>query len=534
MELALSKALTRQEEVRDLFRKLDVDKDGFLDKDELRALMHNLGFGSGMGGAGPDKDGSGFESFLDMKFRKGDTSGDGKVDFEEFVELHNNLLDAKKRLDHFNFAISLLIPDECHDMSPDVFEKNIEVVAQAHANLDRVKETIADSHLSGEVLPSSEVLQAMSCVLILFGLPQGESPADDWVTACKLFDAPNFVEDLQSFDVMKLRRTEVEQASSRAASLLEDFETLAASSPVAHALLSWVVVTVARAKKLGQLDVVPKESCAPQRRSSFAFDVGTTERKGVWRVRDSEDFTGNFHRKKEGHTAGVTLQVGRLHDTLKESVAAVWFDRTVFTEEKAQAWWEEHRHLYVDKDGLLGTEEHKTGTGVNSKSGTKEQWGYDEDGNFVNLSAVSGLQPENDVMKSARGHLQNLTSEDLAALGNLEDEPRKGTPVVCIIACLLGEATDALAEWDGCRKFVARDDLLEALAAIDLRNMSRKILRERVRAAKVHLLDPDVSTSGLKNGSPTIQGLFQWSSSVIIASDDPEVVTAGRLIDTST
>ncbi|CAG8660041.1 5007_t:CDS:2 [Cetraspora pellucida] len=63
-----------EEEMREAFKVFDKDSNGFISKDELRALMSNLGEKLTQGE-------------IDEMFREADLDGDGQINYEEFVKI---------------------------------------------------------------------------------------------------------------------------------------------------------------------------------------------------------------------------------------------------------------------------------------------------------------------------------------------------------------------------------------------------------------------------------------------------------------
>ena len=64
-------------ELKDVFAQLDVNNDGFITKDELKAMMEGLG-------------NKVEESCIDAMIACADSNGDGKIDFNEFVSSATN------------------------------------------------------------------------------------------------------------------------------------------------------------------------------------------------------------------------------------------------------------------------------------------------------------------------------------------------------------------------------------------------------------------------------------------------------------
>lgn len=67
------------EEVNEAFCVFDVNRDGFIDADELQRVLRGLGFGEG-------KDVEDSKTMI----RSFDENGDGRIDFREFVKLMEN------------------------------------------------------------------------------------------------------------------------------------------------------------------------------------------------------------------------------------------------------------------------------------------------------------------------------------------------------------------------------------------------------------------------------------------------------------
>ena len=59
-------------ELKDVFAQLDTNKDGFITKDELKAMLEGLGQKVE-------------DSVIDQLIAMADSNGDGKIDFNEFV-----------------------------------------------------------------------------------------------------------------------------------------------------------------------------------------------------------------------------------------------------------------------------------------------------------------------------------------------------------------------------------------------------------------------------------------------------------------
>ena len=488
MDIALSRAARREMEVRDLFAKLDKDGSGYIDRSELKSFLLQAGFNEEACTHG------GFERFLEEEFKRADTSKDDQISFEEFVLLNNRLVDIKRDIQHLNYAISLVD----HTSKNSTYLEQVERLARANKTVqDFTIDVVAQLDNLGDE-PSAEVLQVFTCILILFGLPERETPKADWEFAKKMFDSPNFLEDLKTFDHTKLRRQQVQKCLKRSQPLVLEIRALEKNRPLAYSLLCWVLITIARATKAGYLDQEHQEKHTPiHRRSSFSFSLGTNARKGVFRLLDSDFFEGDFHKKKDHNNPGITLQVGRLEDTKKEAVNAIYFDRKKFTEEQAHKWWSAHKtdatfttaiekmeSPRVDVSSFDFSSNVTLSSSANKKKelvrgpNTIEQWGYNDEGEFVmtivtnddgcknNEGIVNGV--DESVILPIRECLEKLKQEDFDSLAQMDDDPGHGVPSICTVAVLLG--MKKLPEnWLESREWCKESGKLNAMKSLDVR-----------------------------------------------------------------
>ncbi len=586
-QIHLSKAQSKEMAMRKLFHDLDADSSGFIDRTELRPLLVRMGF--------KDEDANGgFDRFLLAEFHRSDSSGDGKIDFEEFAALHNRLVDQSNNISHLNHAISLI--DGLHGGGGGVATSNddhaaylerIELLAAADRGMAGIsQDMVATLDMMGAA-PPMEVLQVFTCLLILFGLPEGDSPEDDWKTAQSLFDGPTFIDDLRTFDHTKLRRDVVMRALQRAETLVNSMSSLETRAPVAHALLCWVLVLIARAKQGGVMDAPTLDNVPVQRRSSFMFSLGTNERRGVWRILDSDMFEGNFHKKRDaGGTPGVSLQLGQLASNFKQAVASVIFDRRKFTEEQAGMWWVKHKGdpqfatavaaaaeagtPRVAYDFSRGGEMGAGGSGPSQGRGYRhvpegmvEHWGYDEDGVFKRtlvkaehsfglaqvqlvdedagigkkaaVAAADGPSlnsvglPISSLMERAVNAVASLTKEQMTTgMAELAAEPKYAETTIRVVLALLGEDITGVVGWDAARAAVPT---VERMRTFDIRLVSRLDMRKRIKTVEPFFLDPGYTPQGLHAGNPAVYAMLRWSKAVISSADDEEAVKAGRSID---
>ena len=544
MDIALSQAAQREMEVRDLFAKLDQDRSGYIDRSELKPFLLSLGFNETACTHG------GFERFLSEEFNRADTTQDNLISFNEFITLNNRLVDTKRDIDHLNYAISLV------DHSDANYLEKVEQLAAANKSVQALTVDVVAALDSLGTTPSPEVLQVFTCVLIIFGLPERETPEEDWSSAKLMFDAPTFLEDLKTFDHTKLRRAQVQRCVHRSQPLVADIRQLEKKQPLAYSLLCWVLITLARATKAGVLDQVEEEAATPlHRRSSFAFSLGTNARKGVFRILDSDLFEGDFHRKRDPNSNGVTLQVGQLEENKKKAINAIFFDRKKFTEETAHAWWTLHKtdpqfataiekmeSPRVDVSAFDFSADVAAGTAGTAKATTKklvkgpdtvEQWGYNEEGEFV-MTLVSKTET-NDAANAAivqpiQEALVGLTEAELVALGQLEEDPGHGKSSICVVAVLLG-VKEAPANWVEAKLWCLQPGRFNSLQTMDVRLQSRTVLRQRIKKANQYFLDPTLNPTDLRTGQPVVYAFVKWSKALIAAADHPDVVQAGRTID---
>ena len=589
-QLALSQAQAREAQMRDKFHALDTDRSGFIERSELRCLLLELGFVEG-------DTNQGFERFLEEEFKRSDTSGDGKIDFEEFASLHNRLVDQRSEIRYLNYAISLIGGGEGGaDASPsssppengtsgavasagdrlksEAYLDAVHRLASAHKGVEAITNDIVAALDQFGTMPEPEVLQVFTCILIMFGLPEGESPEKDWQTSQALFDGPTFLADLKTFDGSKLRRGEVARVMRRAATLVAQFSRLESKNPLVYQLLSWVLVEVARAQHAGTLDAIDEEAHMPvAKRSSFSFGLGTNNRRGVLRILDADYFQGGFHKKRMQGQPGVTLQLGLLELTSREAVSAIWFDREKFTEEAAGMWWETHKGESIFATALAAVETPRpgdsgggvaAGNGFAGVPGMEEHWGFNENGEYVRTfqmksgkgtetisdmaaaSAIAQVGVGGDaaaatsavgstVMLRAREALEDLTEEMMVSLGDSgkkEDPPSHAQPTVTVVAILLGAEGAAVPKsWLDCQMMLLSPGMLRNMLALDCCGISRKVLRARIKACSNYFLDPGLTPASLRSGDKTVYTMLRWAKAVVTAADEPEAVKAGRAID---
>jgi len=84
------------------------------------------------------------------------------------------------------------------------------------------------------------------------------------------------------------------------------------------------------------------------------FDRSSSAEKGRFRVRDARNFAPESMRRKEdlgSEERGVMLLVGKRGGEntpdVAEQAITILFDRMVFDEEKAEAWWKKNRHRFL-------------------------------------------------------------------------------------------------------------------------------------------------------------------------------------------
>ena len=82
-ELDLEAYAAFEEKARQAFEKYDVDKSGNIDKDELKALMIDLGMNKGLN---------------EDQFESDFGAADGKLDYDEFVGLYNEFINYRLEL----------------------------------------------------------------------------------------------------------------------------------------------------------------------------------------------------------------------------------------------------------------------------------------------------------------------------------------------------------------------------------------------------------------------------------------------------
>jgi Ca2+-binding EF-hand superfamily protein len=500
MDIALSKAAQREMEVRELFAKLDKDRSGYIDRAELRPFLLSVGFNE------TSCTHAGFERFLTEEFARADTSGDEQIDFHEFVALNNRLVDTQRDIDHLNYAISLIADNEAATNQPGQgYLERVERLATANKSVQQLTINVVAQLGSLGSTPTPEVLQIFTCILILFGLPERETPEEDWACAQHQFEGPNFLEELKTFDHTKLRRAQVQRCVQRSQTLVSDLRLLEKQQPLAFSLLCWVLLTIAQATKAGVLDQVDVEEAIPlHRRASFAFSVGTNARKGVFRILDSDLFEGNFIKKRDPKNPGVTLQVGQLEDNHKKAVNAIYFDRTKFTEEQAHVWWTAHKtdpqfatalekmesprvdvssfdFSTDDMDAMaIGNKKPKPAGLKKGDPNTVEQWGYNEAGEFVctivlKEDAMGGSSTStevngcgNAVVEGIVESIQSLQEQEILALGQLESDPGHGEASICVVAVLLG-STQAPTNWEEAKTWCVQPGRLNSLQTMDVR-----------------------------------------------------------------
>jgi Ca2+-binding EF-hand superfamily protein len=74
------------EDAKKIFDMYDENQNGFIEYNELAQLFIDAGLKDCM-------DDETFEDFLQEQFEKYDANGDGVISYEEFIHIHNNLLD---------------------------------------------------------------------------------------------------------------------------------------------------------------------------------------------------------------------------------------------------------------------------------------------------------------------------------------------------------------------------------------------------------------------------------------------------------
>ena len=83
--------LNNQEDIRRIYELYDLNKNGFIDLDELRELFLDLGLDIQFADSeNPEKD---FEDYLLASFDYYDRNGDGFIAYEEFIKVYNDLID---------------------------------------------------------------------------------------------------------------------------------------------------------------------------------------------------------------------------------------------------------------------------------------------------------------------------------------------------------------------------------------------------------------------------------------------------------
>ena len=547
-EIQLSQAHQREMEVRDLFARLDADRSGFIDRTELKPLLVQMGFNETT--CTP----TGFDRFLQEEFSRSDTSGDDMIDFGEFCTLYNRLVDSKDNITYLNRAIALI--DGNSTLTSQGYLEQVERLAKAHSAMDKMSiDIIAKLNSLGDK-PTPEVLQVFTCILILYGVKERETPEEDWEAAKHMFDSPNFVEDLRTFDHSKLRRKMVARCIQRSQPLVNEFKSLEKKQPLTYSLLCWVLITIAKASKEGILDQIDAEEATPiAKRQSFLFTLGTNARKGVFRILDSDLFTGDFHRKRDPTSNGITLQVGTLETNFKEAIAAIYFDRKKFTEEQAGEWWTSHKESKqfetaleammntprVDvssfdfSTGEINSNNKKGKKGTAAADDTVEQWGYNEAGDFV-MTLVSKSEQaataSDELVAPIKEALSTLTTELFVQFGELTEDPGHGEPAICVVALLLG-ALKPPENWMDAKMWMLNPNLLNSMRAMDVRTTSRLTLHKRLREVNKYFLDPTLSTANLKDGHPVVYAFVRWAKAIVLIAEHPDIVQVGRQVDSN-
>lgn len=74
-----------------IFETYDLNQNGFLDYEELRELMVDLGLDNKY--AEHDNPENAFDEFVTEVWRKYDLNWDGFINYEEFIVIHTDLID---------------------------------------------------------------------------------------------------------------------------------------------------------------------------------------------------------------------------------------------------------------------------------------------------------------------------------------------------------------------------------------------------------------------------------------------------------
>jgi hypothetical protein len=103
----------------------------------------------------------------------------------------------------------------------------------------------------------------------------------------------------------------------------------------------------------------------------FKFDPNSTKNEGRWRLIDPEKFTkgSGWFRKKNPNYPGISYVFGNIKNGKTEK-QTIRFDKSIFTEEKASEWWEEHKKDY---ERIWTEEDWKVWVKEKKKKETKKQ-----------------------------------------------------------------------------------------------------------------------------------------------------------------
>ena len=84
--------LGNKQDIERIFETYDQNKNNNIDYDELRELLIDLEFEKQFTDEDQDTE-SAFEEFLAEIWTKYDRNGDGFISFEEFIDIHTDLID---------------------------------------------------------------------------------------------------------------------------------------------------------------------------------------------------------------------------------------------------------------------------------------------------------------------------------------------------------------------------------------------------------------------------------------------------------
>ena len=80
-----------KKDIKRIFKEYDLNKNGSIDYEELRDLLLDLGLDSQFGEyADPE---AAFNQYLAYQWYQTDKNGNGFISYEEFIDIHNNLID---------------------------------------------------------------------------------------------------------------------------------------------------------------------------------------------------------------------------------------------------------------------------------------------------------------------------------------------------------------------------------------------------------------------------------------------------------